>query len=182
VSNDFNTKICPSPEFKRAIKRRNTLRKDGKTVVLTNGVFDLLHRGHIYCLWSAVQKCSKLLRKNTESIALFVAVNGDESVRRLKGPTRPVQPSGDRAYALAALGFVHTVFVFDTPRLDQEIRALKPDIYVKAGDYTLDKLDPDERAALQDTGAQIEFMPFLKGYSTTELIKRIAAAAKAGAM
>jgi len=83
---------------------------------------------------------------------------------------------------LGALEFVDTVLVFDTPRLDKEIRELQPDIYVKAGDYTLDTLDAGERAALQEAGAKIEFMPFLKGYSTTELIKKIAAAAKAGAM
>lgn len=173
---DFLRKIADGLEG--AVHRRNELRKEGVTVVLTNGVFDLLHRGHIYSLWSAVEYARTLSPK----VALFIAVNGDESVRALKGPTRPVQPWDDRAYALAALEFVDMVFVFNTPRLDKEIRALQPDIYVKAGDYTLEKLNPDERQALEDVKAKIEFMPFLKGYSTTELIKKIAAAAKAGAM
>jgi len=155
-----------------AVAWREKLRATKKTVVLTNGVFDLLHAGHLHYLRAAAEKGG----------ALFIALNGDASVRTLKGPTRPVQPAVERAYALGALEFVDTVFVFDTPRLDSEIRAVKPDIYVKAGDYTLDKLDPGERAALQAVGAKIEFMPFLPGYSTTELIKKIAAAAKAGAM
>ena len=154
-----------------AVARREMLRAVGTTVVLTNGVFDLLHAGHLHYLRAAAR-----------SGALFIALNGDASVRALKGPTRPVQTSIERAYALGALEFVDTVLVFDTPRLDKEIRELQPDIYVKAGDYTLDTLDAGERAALQEAGAKIEFMPFLKGYSTTELIKKIAAAAKAGAM
>ncbi len=68
------------------------------------------------------------------------------------------------------------VVLFNTPRLDAEIRAIRPDIYCKAGDYTLDKLDPGERAALEAVGARIEFLPFLPGFSTTELIKKIRAA------
>ncbi len=173
---DFLRKIADGLDG--AVRRRNELRKEGVTMVLTNGVFDLLHRGHIYSLWSAAEYA----RTVSPKAALFIAVNGDDSVRALKGPTRPVQSWNDRAYALAALEFVDTVFVFNTPRLDQEIRALQPDVYVKAGDYTLEKLNPDERKALEEVKAKIEFMPFLKGYSTTELIKKIATAAQAGAM
>jgi rfaE bifunctional protein nucleotidyltransferase chain/domain len=113
---------------------------------------------------------------------LFVALNGDASVRTLKGPARPVQTAAERAYTMGALEFVDTVLVFDTPRLDREIRALRPDIYVKAGDYSLEKLDPSERAALEEVGARIQFLPFLPGYSTTGLLKKIAAAAAAGQM
>jgi rfaE bifunctional protein nucleotidyltransferase chain/domain len=155
-----------------AVARREQLRAAKMTVVLTNGVFDLLHVGHLHYLRAAAAKGG----------ALFIALNGDASVRALKGPTRPVQPAEERAYALGALEFVDTVFTFDTPRLDAEIRALQPDVYVKAGDYTLEKLNPDERRALEDVKAKIEFLPFLPGYSTTELIRKIAAAAKAGAM
>ncbi len=149
-----------------AVERRMALRAAGKKVVLTNGVFDLLHTGHLFYL----QKARAL------GDALFIALNGDVSVRALKGPLRPVQSEEQRAYALAALACVDAVFFFNTPRLDTEIRALQPDVYCKAGDYTLEKLDPGERVALQGFGSRIEFMPFLAGFSTTALIAKIKAA------
>jgi D-glycero-beta-D-manno-heptose 1-phosphate adenylyltransferase len=108
--------------------------------------------------------------------ALIIALNSDASVRALKGPSRPVQNEEQRAYALGALACVDGVVVFREPRLTAEIRALRPDVYCKAGDYTLEKLNPEERAALQDVGARIEFLPFLPGFSTTNLIARIKAA------
>ncbi|MEO6245609.1 MAG: adenylyltransferase/cytidyltransferase family protein [Opitutaceae bacterium] len=149
-----------------AVAWREAERKAGHRVVLTNGVFDLLHTGHLYYL----QKARAL------GDGLVIALNADTSVRALKGPTRPVQSETQRAYALGALACVDAVFVFNTPRLDAEIRALRPDIYCKAGDYTLEKLDAGERTALQAVGAQIEFLPFLPGFSTTQLIARIKAA------
>ncbi len=108
--------------------------------------------------------------------ALLIAINADESVRQLKGPMRPIQGELDRAYALGALSCVDAVLIFSDKRLDVEIRALRPDIYTKAGDYTLEKLDAGERAALDETGAKIVFMPFLPGFSTTALIAKIKAA------
>jgi rfaE bifunctional protein nucleotidyltransferase chain/domain len=149
-----------------AVARRDELRAAGKKAVLTNGVFDLLHTGHLYFLQQA----------RALGDALFVALNGDASVRALKGPARPVQTEEQRAYALGALACVDAVFIFGTPRLDAEILALRPDIYCKAGDYTLDKLDSGERAALEKSGAKIKFLPFLPGFSTTNLIARIRAA------
>jgi rfaE bifunctional protein nucleotidyltransferase chain/domain len=149
-----------------AVARREALRAAGKRVVLTNGVFDLLHTGHLFYLQQA----------RALGDALFIALNADASVRALKGPTRPIQSEEQRAYALGALACVDGVFVFRTPRLDAEIRALRPDVYTKAGDYTLEKLDAGERTALQDVGAEIKFMPFLAGFSTTALIARIKAA------
>jgi rfaE bifunctional protein nucleotidyltransferase chain/domain len=148
------------------VSRRAALRAAGKRVVLTNGIFDLLHTGHLYYL----QKARAL------GDALIVALNSDASTKALKGPARPVQSEEQRAYALGALACVDAVVIFGTPRLDAEIRALSPDIYCKAGDYTLDKLDAGERAALQAVGARIEFMPFLAGFSTTNLIAKIKAA------
>jgi len=149
-----------------AIAERAKLRSGGKSLVLTNGVFDLLHTGHLYYL-----KQARALGK-----ALYVAINADESVRAIKGPTRPIQSEVERAYALGALWFVSGIVVFNTPRLDAEIRALEPDVYCKAGDYTLETLDPTERGALQEVGAKIEFLPFLEGFSTTNLIAKIKAA------
>ena len=149
-----------------AVTTRELLRADGKRVVLTNGVFDLLHTGHLYYL----------LKARALGDALFVAINADASVKILKGPLRPVQSELERAYALAALACVDVVVVFGEPRLAQEILALKPDVYVKAGDYTLEKLEKSERAALQSVEARIEFMPYLQGFSTTALIAKIKAA------
>jgi rfaE bifunctional protein nucleotidyltransferase chain/domain len=108
--------------------------------------------------------------------ALIVALNADASVRALKGPRRPIQTEDERAFALGALACVDGVTIFREPRLTAEIRALRPDIYCKAGDYTLEKLDPAERAALEEVGAEIRFLPFLPGFSTTALIAKIKAA------
>ena len=149
-----------------AVAAREQLRASGKRVVLTNGVFDLLHTGHLYYLEKA----------RGFGDALFIALNGDASVRQLKGPLRPVQAEEHRAYALAATWFVDGIVVFQHKRLTAEILALKPDVYCKAGDYTLEKLDPEERAALEKVGAEIRFLPFLAGFSTTHLIAKIKAA------
>ena len=148
------------------VTQRGKLRAAGRRVVLTNGVFDLLHTGHLYYLKQARELGD----------ALIVALNGDTSVRALKGPTRPVQGELERAYALAALACVDGIVIFNEPRLTAEIRAIRPDVYCKAGDYTLEKLDPGERAALEQVGAEIKFLPFLEGFSTTNLIAKIKAA------
>ncbi|MGF1447821.1 MAG: adenylyltransferase/cytidyltransferase family protein [Opitutales bacterium] len=153
--------------LEEAVANRQRLREQGQRMVLTNGCFDLLHPGHLSFLQAARE----------QGDALWVALNSDESVRALKGPTRPVLRQNERAYAMAALACVDRILIFNNPRLTAEIRALEPDLYVKAGDYTLESLDPDERAALEAAGTQIRFLPFLEGYSTTALIEKIAAAA-----
>jgi len=150
----------------QAVAARAQLRKQGRRLVLTNGVFDLLHTGHLYTLQQA----------RALGDALFVALNSDASVRALKGPLRPVQNEEQRAYALAATWFVDGIVIFREPRLTGEIRALAPDVYCKAGDYTLETLNPEERGALEEVGARIEFLKFLPGYSTTSLIAKIKAA------
>lgn len=150
----------------QAIAWREQRRAADQRVVLTNGVFDLLHTGHLYYL----QKARAL------GDALVIVLNGDASVRALKGPHRPVQTEEQRAYALGALSCVDVITVFHEPRLTGEIRGLRPDIYCKAGDYTLEKLDAGERTALEAVGARIEFLPFLPGFSTTSLIQKIKAA------
>jgi rfaE bifunctional protein nucleotidyltransferase chain/domain len=149
-----------------AVAQRSAHAAAGKRVVLTNGCFDLLHAGHLYFLQEA----------RRAGDALFVAINGDESVRALKGPKRPVQSELERAYALNALECVSAVFIFHQPRLVAEIQAIKPDVYAKAGDYTLETLDASERAALEAAGAEIRFLPYLQGFSSTNLIRKIAEA------
>lgn len=158
----------PNPKLltlEQLAARRRELAATGRRVVLTNGCFDLLHAGHLHFLQQA----------RAAGDALFVLLNSDASVRALKGPHRPVQPEQERAYALAALACTDALCLFGEPRLTAEIRALRPDLYVKAGDYTLATLDPAERTALQEAGAEIRFLPFLPGFSSTDLIRRIAA-------
>ncbi|MGF1484310.1 MAG: adenylyltransferase/cytidyltransferase family protein [Opitutales bacterium] len=164
--NDFdNSTLFESLDAAQAARKQ--LQAAEQKLVLTNGCFDLLHPGHLYFLRNA----------RAEGDRLWVALNSDASVRALKGPLRPVLGQTERAYALAALEFVDGILIFDTPRLDGEIRTLGPDVYVKAGDYTLETLNAQERQALEAVGARIAFLPFLEGYSTTRLIEKIAAAA-----
>lgn len=158
--------------MEEAVSRRARLKAEGKRLVLTNGCFDLLHCGHLHYLKAAAALGDEL----------WIGLNGENSVRALKGPTRPILNDLERAYALGALPFVHGLFTFDTPRLDGEIRALKPDTYAKAGDYTIETLDAGERGALLENGVEIRFLPFLPGYSTTKLIAKINAASAAGAL
>ncbi|KAB2643246.1 MAG: adenylyltransferase/cytidyltransferase family protein [Verrucomicrobia bacterium] len=136
---------------------------DGRRVVLTNGCFDLLHRGHLTYL----QQSAAL------GDLLIVAVNSDASVRALKGEGRPLNNEQDRAFALACLRSVDATVIFPGPRLADEITALKPDIYTKAGDYSLDTIDASERSALLATGAEIRFLPFVAGHSTTSHLQRL---------
>ncbi len=149
--------------LEQAVRWRGTLRRNGRRLAVTNGCFDLLHRGH----------ASYLLAARACADALLVLLNSDASVRSLKGPSRPLNTERDRAYLLASLRAVDRVVVFDSPRCDAELAALSPDVYVKAGDYTLEKLDPGERRALLDAGAEIVFMPFVPGLSTTGIVEKI---------
>jgi rfaE bifunctional protein nucleotidyltransferase chain/domain len=149
--------------LEEAVEWRRQAAVAGRRVVLTNGVFDLLHRGHL----------EYLLNSAKLGDVLMVAVNSDESVRALKGPSRPLNNERDRAFALACLRCVDASFVFNGPRLHGEIRALKPDVYTKAGDYTMETLDAGEREALLECGALIKIMPFVAGHSTTSLIERM---------
>ena len=147
-----------------ALAWRQAKRMVRQTVVLTNGCFDLLHRGHL----------EYLQRSATLGHSLVVAVNSDASVRALKGPSRPLNSAQDRAYILASLRCVDMTFIFTGPRLVSEIAAFRPDIYTKAGDYTMETLDASERTALLDVGADIKILPFVDGHSTTATIKRMA--------
>jgi rfaE bifunctional protein nucleotidyltransferase chain/domain len=153
----------------QAVAVRRALRRKGGRFVLTNGVFDLLHPGHT----SYLEAARKLAGRKGK---LFVALNSDRSVRQLKGKFRPILDQCARAYNLAQLSSVDGVVVFGRRRLNREIEALHPDIYCKAGDYTEETLNPEEREALRQVKARIRFLPFLRGFSTTALIARIKAA------
>jgi rfaE bifunctional protein nucleotidyltransferase chain/domain len=156
----------PNPKLltlAEAVTERERQRTAGQTMVMTNGCFDLLHVGQISYL-----KESKKLGDQ-----LWVLINSDESVRALKGPTRPIESETERAYCLAALSCVDYVVIFNNPRLIAEIEQLRPDIYTKAGDYTIDTLYQAERAAFEAAGTKIKFVPFLEGFSTTKMIEKI---------
>lgn len=154
------SRIFTLPEL---VEHRRQLAAVGRRIVLTNGVFDLLHRGHLEYLFTSSQLADEL----------WIAVNSDVSVRQLKGPSRPINNEQDRAFALASLRCVSAAFIFPGPRLAEEIRLLRPDVYTKAGDYTLETLDSSEREALLESSVKIVFQPFVAGRSTTNIIKSI---------
>lgn len=131
------------------------------TVVFTNGCFDLLHPGHVAYLEEA----------RSLGDALVVGVNTDDSVRRLKGPTRPLVPEVDRARVLAGLAAVDAVTLFDEDTPAELIAALRPDVLVKGGDYTPDRIVG--RDTVEAEGGRVRVIPFLPGYSTTDLVRRI---------
>ena len=139
-----------------------TLARQGKRLVFTNGCFDLLHVGHVRYLQAA----------RALGDALVVAVNGDASVRALKGPSRPINAQDDRAEVLAALGCVDYVTIFHTERVTELVCEIRPQVYAKGGDYTLDSLNPEERAALEAAGAEIRILPLVPGKSTTAILEK----------
>jgi D-glycero-beta-D-manno-heptose 1-phosphate adenylyltransferase len=108
--------------------------------------------------------------------ALLVGVNSDDSVRQLKGPSRPISSDCDRAAVLAALECVSAACIFAEKRADIFLARAQPDIYVKGGDYNLQTMDQDERQTLEHAGAQIVFIPFVPGKSTTATLAKLEAA------
>lgn len=142
---------------------RERQRAEGRRVVVTNGCFDLLHAGHVSYLETA----------RAQGDLLLLGLNGDDSVRQLKGPTRPVVPEEDRARVMAALGCVDAVCVFPEVRAIRFLDLAQPDVYVKGGDYTLETINQDERHAVESHGGRIAFIPFLPGRSTTGLLSKI---------
>lgn len=144
---------------------RDTLDEQGKKLVFTNGCFDLLHAGHVRYLNQA----------RALGDAMVVALNSDASVRELKGPTRPVNRERDRAEVMAALRAVDAVVIFGDKRATSLIETIRPHIYAKGGDYTVDSLNPEEREALDKAGTEIKILPLVAGRSTTRTIERMTA-------
>ncbi len=133
-----------------------------RPLVFTNGVFDVLHRGHV----------TYLHRARSLGATLLVALNSDRSARGLgKGPDRPLNGEADRAYVIAALASVDAVMLFDEPTPCMLIERLRPDIYVKGGDYDMERLE--ETRLVRSLGGRSVAIPFLSGYSTTALVKRV---------
>lgn len=141
---------------------RRQMAAAGKRMVLTNGCFDLLHVGHVRYLQQA----------RALGDALVVAINSDASVRALKGPERPLNSESDRAEVLAALECVDFVTIFEGERLTPLIELLRPHLYAKGGDYTVESLDRSEYGALCSAGSEIHILPLVPGRSTTTLINK----------
>jgi rfaE bifunctional protein nucleotidyltransferase chain/domain len=156
----INDKVVPLEKLQLRVK---DLRTAGKKIVATNGCFDLLHVGHVRYLNAA----------RALGDALIVGINGDESVRELKGQGRPVNNQNERAEIVAALGCVDLVTIFPEMRATRFLELAAPDVYVKGGDYNQDTLNSDERVVLQKVGAKIDIVPFEPGYSTTDLLARL---------
>jgi len=142
---------------------RDDMARAGQRLVFTNGCFDLLHAGHVRYL----QQAREL------GHALAVGLNSDRSVRELKGAGRPINAEDDRAEVVAALGCVDYVVIFDGKRATEILRAVRPHVYAKGGDYTPESLDPDERAVLAAAGAEVRILPLVPGRSTTAALERM---------
>ncbi len=142
---------------------RDSQRRDGKRLVVTNGCFDILHAGHAAYLEAA---------RNLGD-ALLVGVNADSSVRQLKGPARPLNAEDDRALVLASLACVDAVCVFGEVTAENFLKLAQPDIYAKGDDNTLDTINQDERRLVESMGGRIVIVPGMPGRSTTGLLEKI---------
>lgn len=147
------------PEWREAVRRR------GAKLVVTNGCFDLLHAGHVTYLEQARERGDLLL----------VGLNGDQSVRQLKGPERPYHREADRALLLAALAAVDAVCIFPQVEATEFLKRAAPDIYVKGGDYTPETLNPHEVEAVGQAGGKIVIVPLVPGLSSSAVITKIRA-------
>jgi len=136
-------------------------RKKGLKVGFTNGFFDLIHRGHVHILRQA----------KAAGDLLIVALNSDRSVSRIKGPRRPVMPETDRVELIAAMEMVDYVVVFDEPDPYKLIDAIRPNVLAKGGDWKIEEVVGAD--IVERDGGQIAVIPYLKGFSTSEIIERI---------
>jgi len=134
-----------------------------KTIVATNGCFDILHAGHVAYLEAAKE----------QGDILIVGLNDDESVRELKGPDRPINCLEDRARVLASVRYVDLVVIFHDKKAHEFIREVQPDIYVKGGDYTFDSLPECEQLLLEQNTLDVVILPELTGRSTTNIVNKM---------
>lgn len=170
----MSTHLATPTTLETLLAERQQWRSQRRTVVFTNGIFDLLHLGHVQYLAQA----------RALGDVLVIGLNSDASTRQLKGPKRPLIGEDERAALLLSLRAVDAVTIFAEPTAEQLVAALQPDIYVKGGDYSLQpttqagptatagKALPEARI-VQGYGGRVELIPYLPGHSTTELIERI---------
>lgn len=137
------------------------LRRSGKKIAFTNGCFDILHAGHVRYLNKAKELAD----------VLIIGLNADESVRELKGPSRPINTELDRAEVIEGLRVVDAVVVFKEKTAVEIIRKIKPDIYIKGGDYNLETLPENE--IIKKIGGKVVFIDLVEGRSTTSIIDKV---------
>lgn len=154
----IQNKIKP---IEAAVLSINTARENNKKIVFTNGCFDLLHLGHL----------DYLAKAKDLGDYLVIGLNSSESVQRLKGPSRPINDTKSRAHMLAALEFVDLVVVFNEDTPIDLINHFKPDTLVKGGDYTIETIVGAEEVISQ--GGKVQVIPFLEGYSSTNIVTKI---------
>jgi rfaE bifunctional protein nucleotidyltransferase chain/domain len=154
----IRTKIMTPTQVKEKVTQWRTM---GKTVAFTNGVFDILHPGHIFSLSQAA----------AEADHLVVGLNADNSVKRLKGDSRPVNDQNSRALVLASLVFVDAVVLFDEDTPRELISSILPDVLVKGGDYTIEQVAGSKEVIA--AGGRVVINPILEGHSTTSIIDRL---------
>jgi len=155
---EYRKKIKNLPELKKEIE---ALKAQGQRIVFTNGCFDLLHPGHIRYLYAARQMGDYLV----------VALNTDRSVKIIKGANRPIQSQDERTELLAALSFVDAVVLFDEDNPLMVIQQLVPNVLVKGGDWTEDRIIGAD--VVKKAGGVVKSLPFVSGYSTSALIEKI---------
>ena len=155
---DVSGKLKSIDELKAIVAAAQT---KGQVVVFTNGCFDLLHRGHVHLLREA----------KTLGDLLIVAINSDTSVKAIKGPARPILPEADRLELVAAMEMVDYVVLFKEPDPYNTIAALRPKVLVKGGDWTSEEIVGSD--IVRGDGGKIVVLPYLKGFSTTEIIEKV---------
>jgi D-beta-D-heptose 7-phosphate kinase/D-beta-D-heptose 1-phosphate adenosyltransferase len=155
-----NRKIVSLAEAARMLSE---WRASGRAAAYTNGCFDLMHAGHVRTLESA----------RAQADVLVVGVNSDDSTRRIKGEGRPILPEQDRAELIAALACVDLVVVFGDETSLGVLQALRPEVWVKGGDYSLDTVNQEERAYVESYGGRVVLGPPVPSVSTTDIIARI---------
>lgn len=155
----ISEKIYSIPKL---IEKVNEWKSQGKRIAFTNGVFDLLHKGHIFSLTQAAK----------QGDILIVGLNSDQSVKRLKGESRPINDQNARSLLLAALVMVDAVAIFEEDTPLQLITSIMPDVLVKGGDYTIDEIAGAKEVIAN--GGKVVINPLLDGFSTTTIIKAMA--------
>jgi rfaE bifunctional protein nucleotidyltransferase chain/domain len=138
-------------------------------IIFTNGCFDIIHVGHVKLL----EFCVSRFCKTFDNSYIVVGLNSDNSIKQIKGPNRPINNQNDRKIVLESIKYVDQVVIFDETNVCSLLERIKPNIWVKGGDYNLDTINQEELKTARKLGIKIEFFDYLEGYSTTKIIEKI---------